>query len=359
MSLTKNDLMKLAKIAANAKSSAPVAYSFGEEGFSTEDVNETLRSELKALACNYSAYRENKNTIFALIETAIDDVLPKKVMEQFSMFAEVKQFAQGDKAIFLQKITEASKKRAKQFITKVGVAGRYEVFKLDGREVEVQMTAIGGAAQIGFEEFLDGRVDFADLVAIVVEGMNEFIYKEIQKALVAAITNLPAANKSANAGFVEANFDELVQIARAYGDATIYCTYDFATSMLPLNAWVEGRMSDKMKNEYWENGRLLTYKNANVVLLEESYEDETNAKKVFDPSYAYIIPGAKKPVKIAFEGQTAVREADNEDWSKELQTYKKFGVATLITNDICVYRNTSLAQSYKGSALTDNWEVLD
>ena len=169
MALSKNDLITLAKTVANANPSSQVAYSFGEEKFSYSDLNETLRSELKELAGTYQLYRENKNVVFSLIEETINDVLPAKVLEQYGQFAEIKTFAQGDKPVFRQKITEASRRRAKQFITKVGLAGVYEVFKLDGREYEIQTTAFGGAAQVSIEEFLDGRVDFADLIEIVME----------------------------------------------------------------------------------------------------------------------------------------------------------------------------------------------
>ena len=343
--MDKASLVKLGLIAANANPSAPTAYEWNGEKFDYEQANEALRQELNEIAGNYQLFRENKNTVFALIEEVIDDVLPKKVMEQFNQFAEIKNVAQGDKAVFVQKITNSAKRRAKQFVTKVGLAGRYEVFKLDGKELTVEMTAIGGAAQIGFEEFLDKRVDFSDLTSIIVEGMNDFILKEIQKALLACIKDLPRANKTVATDFNEVAFDKLVSVARAYGDATVYCTFEFAAKMIPHDTsgtnW--SAFSDKMKDQLWETGRLARYKNCNVVILDQSFEDETNSTRVIDPSYAFIIPsGAKKPVKIAFEGQTAVREVENEDWSRELQTYKKFGVATLVTNDICVYRDTSL-----------------
>ena len=100
MALNKNDLITLAKTVANANPTSQVAYSFGEEKFSYSDLNETLRSELRELAGTYALYRENKNTIFALIEETINDVLPVKVMEQYGQFAEIKTFAQGDKPIF-------------------------------------------------------------------------------------------------------------------------------------------------------------------------------------------------------------------------------------------------------------------
>ena len=341
MALVKNDLIKLAKTVANAEPSSKVAYSFENNNFSYSDLNETLRKELNELAGSYALYRENKNTIFELIEETINDVLPKRVMEQYGMFAEVKTFAQGDKPVFVQKITSAAKRRAKQFVTKVGLAGVYEVFKLDGKRLEVTTEAFGGAAQIGFEEFLDGRVDFADLIDIVMEGLDEAVYKEIAKALIASIETLTGANKVTENEFKEEEMDRLISIADSYGRATIYCTYEFAATLVPAEGW----RSDNMKDQRWNNGYLANYKGHNVIVLDQSYTDETNTTKVIDPSYAWIIPTGDntKPVKIAFEGPTAVKEVENHDWSREIRVYKKFGVATLITNNICVYRNTSLS----------------
>lgn len=340
MSLNRTDLVKLAKIVANANPSSQVAYSFNGEQFSYENLNDTLRNELVELAGTFQLYREHKNTIFALIEETINDVLPKKVMDQYGQFAEVKTFAQGDKPIFRQKISVASRRRAKQFITKVGLAGVYEVFKLDGQSYEVQTNAIGGAAQIGFEEFLDGRVDFATVLEIVMEGLDETIYVEIAKALKGAVTSLQDANKHSANVFSEAEMDRLLAVADAYGQSTIYCTYEFAATMIPENGWI----SDAMKDQMWNMGYLANYKGHRVIILPQSFEDETNTKKVIDPGYAWIIPtGGDKPVKVAFEGDTLVDERKNGDWSREVQVYKKVGVGAVITNNICVYVNTALA----------------
>lgn len=337
MSLERNELKQLMLAVAKADKNAPVAYSFGEKQYDYNALNDTLREELKELAGTYSLYRENKNTIFALIEETIDEILPKKVMEQYSMFAEVRTFAQGDRPVFNKK---EGRRRAKQFVTRVGLAGIYEVFKLDKSTFEVPTSAFGGAAQIGFEEFLDGKVDFAEVTEIIMEGLDEVVYEEIAKALIGGINQLPAANKVTHTGFDEAKMDKLIAIARAYGEPAIYCTYELAAKILPVSDWV----SSEMKNERNAQGYISQYKGNRIVILPQSFTDETNATKVIDPSYAWIIPtgGNDKPVKIAFEGQTIVDEYTNYDRSREIQVYKKLGVVAMMTNNICVYEDSSL-----------------
>ena len=340
--LDRDNLLALAKVVAKADPTAPISYSWNGESLSYDILNETLRNEFNEIAGTYSQYRENKNLIFSIIEETINEVLPKKVEQQYQQFAEVRTFAQGDKPIFRRKL--GSNKRAKQFITRVGLAGIYEVFKLSKAEeaFEVRTSAIGGAAQIGFEEFLDGRVDFAEVTRIVMEGMDELIYREIAHALKASINQLPAANRVASHGFDESAFDKLLTVAAAYGTPTIYCTYEFAVKMIPQEAW---RYTEAMKDELWRTGRLASYKNHKVVILEQGFEDETNSRKVIDPGYCYIIPtGAdSKPVKVAFEGNTIVDEFDNPgDRSRDMHVYKKVGVVCMLANNICAYVDTSL-----------------
>lgn len=339
--LDKNNLVQLMKATIKADPSAPVAYSFNGKNLSYEALNDTLRQELNEYAGTYALYRENKNTIFSIIEEVLDDVLPKKVIEQYNDFAEVQTFGQGDKPLFRRNLN--TRNRAKQFVTRAGQAGTYEVFKLAKAEesFEVRTSAIGGAAEIGFEEFLDGRVDFAEVTAIIMEGMDELIYKEVAASLKASINQLPPANRVAANGFDEAAFDRLLTIAAAYGEPTIYCTYEFAVKMIPQEAW---RYTESMKSELWQNGRLADYKGKKVVILEQGFEDETNSTKVIDPGYAWIIPTGTngKPVKIAFEGNTIVNEYTNRDLSREIQVYKKVGVVTMLTNNICAYVDTSL-----------------
>ncbi len=341
--MNREDLFKLAKAAAH---NTPLTYS-NNENYSAEMVNDALRTQFELLGGSLQAFRRNKNTIFELIENTIDEILPNKVMQQYERFADVQTVAQGDQAVFKLRITEAARKRAKAFVTRVGLAGRYETFQLDGTELRVATSAIGGAVRIGFEEFLDGRYSFADFTDIMLEAMDEYIYQEIVKALAATIEKLPANNKVVFAGFDEASMDRLLSISDSYGSgrSTIFCTQEFASKMLPQDKFV----SEDMKNRLWRDGYLGDYKGHSVVMLQQSMVDATNTEKVVDPSQAYIfasIAGNEKPVKIVFEGQTAVRTVtDNDDWSTDMQTYKKFGVAVFSNPSICSYQNTDLKKT--------------
>jgi len=351
-----SELKKLAVAAMKAQPGTSTTFSFNgkDETYSSDQVNEALATEFKKLCgyeegkgVDYRTYEENKNTIFRLIEQTISEVLPPRIEQNYMSFADVQRVGQGDKAVFRLKVTEFAKRRARTFVTRVGLAGRYETFILDGSQMEVNTGAIGSAARIGFEEFLDGRWQFSDFTSIILEQMDYFIYNEVAKALEAMVENIPDVNKAVVAGFDEQAMDEILAIVDTYGKAAIYCTQEFANQMIPS----EARFSDRMKDTIWEKGWLGNYKQHQVIILEQSLVDETNMEKVLDPAQAYIIPvGSEKPVKVVFEGQTHVREiTDNDDWSTDMQTYTKVGVGTIATlgmlNWMGSYRNTSLSKA--------------
>ena len=342
MALDRTNLIALAKATAKASLNPSANFTFEGKNLTFEALNETFRKEMNELASNFREYRRNRDLIFELIEVGVDEILPARVMQNYGQFAEVKTYAQGDKPIFSTRISAKSRIRAKNnFVTRVGLAGRYEVFKLDGATYEIPTSAWGGAAQIGFEEFLDGRIQMSDVYDLILEGMDEAVYREIAKGLDAAVAKVGLKNKTTQTGFVEAQMDKLIQTADVYGKSTIYCTFEFAATMIPDDRWA----SNEMKQERWDVGYYASYKGHNVIILPQSFTDIDNAVKVMDPSKAYIIPtGSDKPVKVAFEGETAVREVESqEDWSREIQTYRKFGVGVLLVNPgICVYTNSSL-----------------
>ena len=331
--LNKENLLTLMKTVAKANPSG--TYSFEGQSYSYDVLNTTLRNELNELAGTEDLYEQNKRTLFSLIAQTLDEVVPMRLINSYGQFAEIQQFAQGTKPVFTRR---TGRTRAKQFITRVGLAGRYEVFQLGSESFEIQTSALGGAARIGFEEFLDGRVNFAELTQIVMEGMDELIYREIAAALQSGLEQLPAHNKIVADTYDETGMDYLVNTASAYGSPVIYCTREFAVKMLPTEDW--NRFSDAMKDQIWNTGYLANFKGVRVVILPQSFEDETNSRKIINPAYAWVIPAGEnsRPVKVAFEGTTHVREVtDNDDWSRDMQVYRKVGVGVMMTNNVFCY----------------------
>lgn len=344
MALNENDLVQLVKVAMTANASAPTAYSVNGASLDYSAVQATAREELNALCATPALYRENQNLIFSIVERAIDDLLPARVANRYSELAKVRVFKQGEKVEF--KRNRTNNRRAKQFITRVGLAGRYEVFKLGRREetFQIKTSALGGAAQIGFEEFLDGRIDMAEVLNYVLEGIDETIQEEVVKAMETGVNQLPAANRVEINGWDEAAMDRLVSIAAAYGTPVIYCTREFAVRMIPA----AGDRSEAMKEVIWNNGWLGNYKGTKVVILQQSFTDETNSKKVVNPGHAWVIAtGASgKPVYVAMEGNTLMKEHENDDWSRDMQVYKKVGVAAMLNNSVCHYFDKDLDAAF-------------
>ena len=273
--------------------------------YSAADVNETLREELKAFN-SYSYYRANKNLLFQLIEEIANVVVPKKVIAQFGAFAEVQSVNPGEKIVFKQRTGVA---RGKRFVTVAGEYGTYRTFNVDSRDITMSPRVYAGAAILELGDFLCGRVDMAELMDIIIEGLSDSIYNEVQGALKAAISaeDRPAANKAVVAGFDAKEFDKIINTVAAYGDSvTIYCTRAFATTLYNQPGWAgDANPMTALQdyNDVREMGYVGRYKGTNVVLLEQSFVDESNTEKLVDDEYAYIIPaGKEKPVKIGIEG---------------------------------------------------------
>lgn len=322
---------------------------FNDTEFTQEGLNEALRAQFQLLAGDRRSYNKNKELIFQLLEETVDDLLPKRMFDSLNRFAEIQTVANGDKITFSR---PKGRTRGRNFVTQVSPGGLYEVFKLDREVFDMPTTAYGAAVMISFEEFLEGRVDFPELIQIITEGYEEVIYKQILRHMVAlkSDTLIPANNIRSVAGWDPRGFANLLGISAAYDTPTIFTSFVFASEILP-----EGHlMTAGQKEEYSRKGYLGTYKGVNVVVLPHSFYNESNeASAVTLPlGMAWILPASKnKPVKIAFEGETYTKEVENDDWSKEIHFYKKIGTALFANPAICIYENTALNNWPKGGGV--------
>ena len=138
---------------------------------------------------------------------------------------------------------------------------------------------------------------------------------------------------------------KLCNTVAAYGAPVIYCAPQFAAEM--VNAIVyntETKISDTDMQEVRDRGYIGKFRGTPVVVLPQSFDDETNSKLTMNPSFAYVIPsGKEKLVKVGMEGEAYFKEFDNRDNSTVLQGYKKVGVAMVGTpNYWGIYYNSGI-----------------
>jgi hypothetical protein len=260
-----------------------------------------------------------------------------RVDEAYGGFVEYQGLAQGQKPKFK---TKKGRRGLLNFITKVGLGGVIERTRLDVGYINMTMEAYGGAVYVEFERFLDGVVDFTDLIDAILDGIIEKINVQIQTTLKASFSNLATTMKVQANTFNPTDMTTIIQNVQSYGDrVVIFCTPVFAGTIEEA----EGFVSDTDKNEMREQGHVGKFRSADVIVLNNAFTDETNVSKVLDDEYAFIIPtNEERIVKCGFEGETIVKESENEDDSMEFKAYKKFGIAIVHNNYYGIYRNTTL-----------------
>lgn len=337
--------------------------------FSANDVKATLMDEIHKIAYDYNSYRRNKLDLFEILQESYDEIIPDYVGNFVGQFAEIKNVPNGQKATFRVK---RGRRRAKTFITEVGLSGVYESFRLDVDTFDVAAKAIGGAAYIDFERSLTGDEDITESANLLLEGLEEAIYREIMKALMATVLNgnMPAANQVESDGFDPESMVKLCNVAKSYGGgAVIFATPEFVSKMgpdaigMPVYGAraVNGAMVPGMPQTagyatpvYSPNdiasiantGYITMFRGTPIVQLPQQFTDENNDTYQIPSSLAYVFPtGGEKIVKVVFEGPTQVDDWQHRDRSFEVEVYKKIGVAILATNNWCVYRNRELETS--------------
>lgn len=344
--MTLNEIKELAL--HSAKHTAPT-------NFSLDSVNMALKDALTELGGSYNKFMKNRYDIYEIIMETADEIVPNRVMSELAPFAEVRVVGQGQKAVFRRKV---GKTRAKKFITRVGLSGVYETFRLDSETYEVPTDAVGGAFTIDFERLLDGAEVIADCMDVITEGLVDAVYLEVQKALRAAInaTGRPTVNKYSGNTF---NADEMVKlcnIVKAYGDgAVIMAPNEFIAAMgadaivpVPASGNYGGVYHPGDIDAIHNTGVINIFRGTPVVPLRQSFIDETNTKTWLDPQLAYILPtGGERVVKVVLEGNTQIDDFKNRDRSLEIEGYRKMGAAIITHYNWAIYQNTGITQTYE------------
>ena len=341
--MTNKELIQLAL--HSAKGTAPA-------NFDHSQVEQALVDEFRKLAGSINDFRRNKYDIFEIIMAVAEEIVPKKVIDNLSVFAEVRVVPQGQRTRFVQKV---GKQRAKKYLTQVGLAGVYETFRLDTTGFDLVAQAIGGAATIDFERFLDGAETLADVMEVLTEGMIDAVFLEVQKALRAALnaTGRPTVNKVVASSFDAAEMEKMINVVRAYGQGVvIFAPPEFVSAMGPdaivpaMAGAAQGVCPLDDINSIHETGFIRIFRGVPIVMMRQSFTDEGNSETWIDPQLAYVLPtGGEKVVKVVLEGEQQIKDWENRDWSMEIHTYRKLGVGIFAHHNWGIYQNTGIEQT--------------
>lgn len=340
--------MNTLKMLMNGVFGRNVPAEFAAENY---DYEKALHDELAKLLCgedgriNRYKFERNKYDLFELLSQNLDEVLPQSVASALDMFTEIMRVPQGVRPEFL---VTRGKQRGKQFVTRATESGNYESFRLDRDRFDVYPVAIGGSGIVDFERYLDGIESITDIYEVINAGMVDRIFEMVQETLLQTwnMAGRPARNKMVSNTFDPAAMTKLCNTVAAYGSPVIYCSPEFAAEM--VNAIVYNsttKISDQDMVDVRERGYIGKFHGTPIVVMPQSFVDETNTKLAMNPSFAYVIPsGREKLVKLAFEGNSYFREWEHEgDNGIQIQAYMKVGVAIVATpNYWGIYYNKAL-----------------
>jgi hypothetical protein len=281
-------------------------------------------------------YRRNEILINEIIEETVDAILPIKLGERLGVFAEIATVGDG-----VTKKFHVPNGKIKAAYSALGVEQPRQ--KLYKGSLTVQTAPIAGAVYAEYEDLVAGRVDFAEMILQLVDAIMDTIYAGIQEALIGAFGAVNNANRFAAASFNQSEFDKLKGTVQAYGKPMVIGTGVGLSEISNGAGFDWNKTNEQDRLDIRNLGHVAMYKGANVIELPNTFTDETNATKVLDDGYVYIMPvDGVKPVKIVLEGSMKIRDKQERDWSTTKEYYRKAGISVLAVNHMSLFENTSL-----------------
>ena len=315
--------------------------------FSAEEVNEAAVKAIMAecgLDENSSArdFRAVEDKAFALIEEAIDTILPKKLEQVLGEFAEVRQFARDAEVVF--NIEKIGKNRAKLTIAKGARGGIYRVAKLDKKWFSPSTSVETVAVYVTLEEIILGTISLSELYNNILEGFEEKIYKEVFNALAAgqsaAGTGYNAITTNTTKATLGSAIDSVLPVVKAYGIPTIFGSYAALSNIYNPLAASSGYPNVEDSADIRRYGFVQVYKGVRCVELPNYLVGGSDW--FYDDDKVFVIPSGVKPVKVALKGDLTLIRNTQAVGSEKWEAHKIVGVGVAMANNYAVLTVTDL-----------------
>ena len=335
--------------------------------FSASDVNAAAVSEIsQALGISDNAtgreIREHKNAIFALIEEAVDEILPESLKDVFGQFAEIKSFARDAEVVF--NIEKVGRNRAKLVISRGARGGIYRTARLANKEFGVSTRTYTAGVYVELEDILLGRISLGEMYNDILEGFEEELMREVFNALAAGaplsgyerIDGGDTANVTTTLTGLSTALDKVLPYVKAYGTPTIFGSYAALSSIYnPLANTVApaGYPNSQDSMDVREHGYVQVYKGIRLVELPNYLTSLKNDQWFYDPSYVFVIPGNIKPVKIALRGDAYMQDNKSAVGTEKWEVSKMMGVGIAMANNFAVIKVSDIVENYSTNNATD------
>ena len=315
--------------------------------FSAEEVNEAAVKAIMAecgLDENSSArdFRAVEDKAFALIEEAIDSILPKKLEQVLGEFAEVRQFARDAEVAF--NIEKIGKNRAKLTIAKGARGGIYRAAKLDKKFFSPSTSVETVAVYVTLEEIILGTMSLSELYNNVLEGFEEKIYKEVFNALAAgqsaAGTGYNAITTNTTKATLGSAIDSVLPVVKAYGIPTIFGSYAALSNIYNPLAASSGYPNVEDSADIRRYGFVQVYKGVRCVELPNYLVGSSDW--FYDDDKVFVVPSGVKPVKVALKGDLTLIRNTQAVGSEKWEAHKIVGVGVAMANNYAVLTVTDL-----------------
>lgn len=317
--------------------------------FSAEEVNEAAVKAIMAecgLTENSSSreFRAVEDKAFALIEEAVDEVLPAKLAAVLGEFAEIRQFDRNAEVVF--NIEKIGKNRAKLTIAKGARGGIYRAAKLDNKFFSPEVSTQTVAVYVTLEEIILGTMSLSELYNNILEGFEEIVYKEVFNALAAGQSAAGAGYHAMTSNTVKASLgsaiDKVMPVVKAYGIPTIFGSYAALSNIYNPLAATGSYPNVEDSADVRKYGFVQIYKGVRCVELPNYLVDNSNSQWFYDDNKVFVIPSGMKPVKVALKGDLTLIRNVQATGSEKWEAHKIMGVGLAMANNYAVITVTDL-----------------
>ena len=307
----------------------------GAEKYSDQAVREGFFEILGEEKLTYQNFRNNKNSIYTIMENIITTNLPLAWENSpfYSQFVEIKNSNLGDSNEFV--VEDNSLLYTARF------SGNYwsiERQKLQGKKAfSVSCEWIGLRIYQDLERFLKGVDSLTEMMTKLQKSFQNEIDTRIYTAFNGMGTYLPAKFQETGA-YDKNTMMELIQRVETASQKNVVLAGTRAALAKIVDGMDASRMSERQKEELATKGAILDLTGLGVsaieipqVMVRGSYDFK------IDNSSIFILPDNQKMIKLFFEGKARTRDLssqETDDMTFDSIVQQKVGTA-FICSDLC------------------------